>query len=207
MKNDFIELFEEYYKDKKYIVKDIINSGKKKIIFILESPHNYEITNGYPVAGKSGIDMADFINVGDGKKSLGQIAKSESSLGISILNICKVPLQPTDKLDDIYKELVDKLDKTIRKGYKSFGKHVKDKEFNVIEGLILSDFRTRYENIVLNEETLIVVCGKFARAYFGKIESPKFKVVCVPHPSRNQWKKNFEELLELSERVTAILKK
>lgn len=152
MENDFIKLFKKYYKDKKYIVKDIVNSGKKKIIFILESPHNDEITKMYPVAGKSGIDMADFINIGDGEKSLGQIAKSESALGINILNVCKVPLQPTDKLDEIYKELVDKLDKTIRNGYKSFGKHTKNKEFNVIEELILKDFRTRYKKIIRYKE-------------------------------------------------------
>lgn len=199
MKNDFIELFKKYNKDKKYIVKDIINSEKRKIVFILESPHNDEIKNRHPVAGKSGIDMADFINVGDRKKSLGEIAKSEPSLGISILNICKVPLQTTDKLEDKYKELVDKLDRTIRNGYKSFGNHVKDKEFNVIEKLILSDFSTRYKKMVLDTETLIVVCGEFARAYFDEVESHKSKVVYVPHPSRNQWKKNFEGLLELRE--------
>lgn len=197
MKKDFVELFEKYNKDETYIVKDIISSEKNKIVFILESPHNEEIINRYPVAGKSGIDMADFIKIGDGKRSLGEIVKLDDSLGISILNICKVPLQPTYKLDVEYKELVDNLDKTIRNGYKNFGNHVKDKEFNDIEKLILDDFSTRYNKMVLDKETLIVVCGEFAKAYFDKIKSPKSKVVYVPHPSRNQWKKNSNGLLEL----------
>lgn len=197
MKNDFIELFKKYNEDETYIVNDVVNPRKRKIVFILESPHNDEIAKGHPVAGKSGIDMADFMNVGDGTKSLGEIAKSKTSLGISILNICKVPLQPTEKLESKYKKLVDELDGVIRKGYKNYGNHLKNKEFNYIEKLILSDFTTRYKKIVLDTETLIVVCGEFARAYFDEVESHKSNVVYVPHPSRNQWKRNFEGLLKL----------
>lgn len=206
MENDFIVLFERYFKDKKYIVNDIIYTKKTKIIFILESPHNDEINddeinNRCPVAGQSGIDMAKFINLGDRKKSLGKIAKEEPSLGINILNICRVPLQSTDKLDDIYKdkELVDKVDKIIRSGYKSFGKHnKKNNDFNVIEELILNDFRTRCEKIIVNADTLIVVCGEFAKVYFDRVKKSEWNVIYVPHPSRNQWNNNFAGLLELS---------
>ncbi len=198
MENDAIELFKKYHKDKEYIVKDIINRRKNKITFILESPHNDELDNKHPVAGQSGFEMANFIKLGDRKKSLGKIAEKEPSLGINILNICRVPLQNTDKLDDRYRELVDKVDKIIRNGYKSFGNHTKNREFNDIEELILNDFRKRFDKILKNDDTLIVVCGEFAKVYFDKINKRECNVIYVPHPSRNQWKNNFEGLLELS---------
>lgn len=195
---ELIKLFSRYFNDKQYIVDDIISKNKSKIVFILESPHNEEIDAGHPTAGQSGIDMADFINIGDKKKSLGEIANNDNSLGISILNISRVPLQVTNDLDEEYKDLVYELDRIIRKGYDSFGKHISKKEFNEIEETLLCDFRKRYNNVVLNEDTLIVICGEFAKVYFDKIKKDD-KVIYVPHPSRGQWKVNYNGLLRLSE--------
>lgn len=60
----YVDLFNEYYKDKRYIVSDIVfKESISKYIFILESPHNDEVKNGYTVAGKSGIDMGKFMGI------------------------------------------------------------------------------------------------------------------------------------------------
>jgi len=202
MRNKLKNLFNKYFNDEKYIVEDITKPFNPKIIFILESPHNDEVKNGYPVAGRSGVDMAEFMRIGNEGKSLGEIAKSDTSFGINIINVCKVPLQPTSGLEIEYKEIVDKLDGIIRTGYKSFGKHNKNKDFNDIEEIILRDFKDRYEKINSNNSTLIVICGEFSKTYFDALKKEnklKGKVIYVPHPSRNKWKINIEGLLKLSE--------
>ena len=54
--NNFIEK----YNFNDYFVNDLIYEDTK-ILFVLESPHIYEVKNGYPVAGKSGKDMSKIL--------------------------------------------------------------------------------------------------------------------------------------------------
>lgn len=197
---NYVKLFDEYYRDKRYIVEDIVfKDNMSKYIFILESPHNDEVKNGYPVAGKSGIDMGKFMGIGI-KESFGKYSKYNPNKDISIINISKVPLQEINNLDNKYKSLLNGVCKLIRSGYKTLGKH-RDEDANIIEEKLLEDFKVRFNDINMNNETKIIVCGKFAESYFNKIKDKLNvegrEVLYVPHPSRHQWDNPKGDLLEL----------
>lgn len=196
-----LELFKKYYK--KYKIKDIICNDISRYIFILESPHNDEVNikNRHPVAGQSGIDMANFIGVGDGNISLGKYCKENKDRGISIINVSSAPLQKVTMLEKSYKDLISKVDKLIRVGYKSYGNH-RDDEINNIEQFILTDFKKRLNELKVNEQTNIILCGKFAEIYYEKVNIEEIKennILCVPHPARNQWSKTFDNLNKLKQ--------
>lgn len=205
MSNNLVEMFDEYYKDKEYIVEDIVSSNESNIVFILESPHNDEL-GCHPVAGPSGIYMAKFMEIGNGEESLGYIAKEKNDLNLSIINVSKVPLQKTKRLDKKYEGLLSELNK-LRKYYESFGNHKKDTVLNDIEEKILADFKNRVNRLKYNNKTLFVVCGKFAEVYFEKIELDSDNRINVPHPSRGKWNINCDHdgLLQLKEKFNARL--
>lgn len=191
-----LELFKEYYE--KYKIKDII-SNNIRYIFVLESPHNDEVNIKHPVAGKSGIDMAKFIGIGNGNISLGKYCKENKDKGISIINVSSAPLQKVTILEKSYTDLINEVDKSIRVGYKNYGNH-KDDKINKIEEFILTDFKNRLNELSINEETQIIVCGKFAESYIKKIKVKNVNndnILCVPHPARNQWNKTFDNLNKL----------
>lgn len=199
MEKEIMDLFEDYWTDGRYIVEDATGRGKVKLLLVLESPHNDEVKNGYPVAGRSGIDMAWFLGLSDGKESLGSIASSESSKGIGIMNISRVPLQKVNGLDMKYDEFVERLDRTVRCGYGSLQRHRGNRAYNMVEERLMADFKSRYEKVDFDEDAMVVVCGAFAKKYFEMIGEVKQKVHYVPHPSRNQWRKGSESLFEFRE--------
>lgn len=93
--------FGEYFKNDVYKVKDLnIDKVDLEWLFVLESPHNDEIENDYPVAGASGKDMAKVLfenNVGD--LSLGKLVQDGDSK-IGIMNVSRVPLKKTKPFED-----------------------------------------------------------------------------------------------------------
>lgn len=205
---DYRSLFNDYYKDKRYIVSDIsFKDNISKYIFVLESPHNDEVKNGYPVAGKSGIDMGKFMGIGV-NESFGKYAKDNPDKDIVIINISKVPLQEINNLDDKYKTLLNGVCKLIRSGYKTLGKH-RDKDVNIIEEKLLEDFRVRFNNINMNNETKIIVCGRFSESYFDNIKNKlnigESEILYVPHPSRHQWDKPKGDLLKLKDIFSTVI--
>lgn len=197
---NYVDLFNEYYEDKRYIVSDIVfKESISKYIFILESPHNDEVKNGYPVAGKSGIDMGRFMGISI-NESFGRYVKFNLNKDISIINISKVPLQEINILDNKYKSLLNGVCKLIRSGYKTLLKH-RYNESNLIEEKLLKDFKVRFNNINSDNRTKIIVCGKFAESYFNKIKEELIldgrEILYVPHPSRHQWDNPKGDLLKL----------
>lgn len=207
--SDFKSEFKRYLKIEKYLVEDI-GCTNPRILFILESPHNSEINEKYPAAGKSGKAMTEFISILNSNESLGKIVSNKSNqfLEMGIMNVCQVPLQCVNDLDKSYKKLVNKLNSIIKKGYKSFGKHKKNQQFNCIEKIILKNFIGRLKKMNL-DNTLVVVCGKFAETYFKKyldaIKMSYSNLIYVPHPSYNQWETNFNSLLELKKELKTRL--
>lgn len=191
MNNNYKELFKKYYSDSNYIVKDIVNNkNMSKYVFVLESPHNEELKNGYPVAGESGKDIIKFLGI-NSNDSFGKYVKENKDSRITLINVSKVPLQVTNSLKEDYISLMDEICSIIRCGYDSYGKHRK-KAINEIEEIILQDFKSRLKKVKLDIKTNIIVCGNFAKVYFDKIstdinEINKNKVLYVPHPSRKQW--------------------
>ena len=88
--NDFIQK----YNFDDYFVNDLIDSTTE-IIFVLESPHVYEVKNGYPVAGKSGKDMSKilFEDAELKKESFGKLISEKKVQKFGIINISNIPLQ------------------------------------------------------------------------------------------------------------------
>lgn len=194
------KLFKDYKENKNYLVEDIIKE-ESEYIFILESPHNTEIKENYPVAGKSGKSMAKFMGISY-DISFGKFVKSSKSK-ISIMNVSKVPLDLGNITikEPKYDDLVDSL-LLIRTGYESFNKHM-NSEINNIENVILKDFKKRIDKFIKNNtQSKLVICGKFAQIFFENATGKDRKdenVFYVPHPSRNNWQNNDTDLNKLKD--------
>lgn len=191
MENKELKNLTAKFKDysEKYIVQDYICEGVAEYIFVVESPHNDELEHKYPLAGSSGKEIVRFIGI-DSNKALGEYLKENRDVKISIINVSNTPLQKTNELEESYSDLVDKLDKIVRQGCDSYGRH-QDKELNEIEKTIYEDFKKRYTDINKDKNTKVIICGKFARTYFELLVNKSVKeeyIYRVPHPARYQWR-------------------
>lgn len=190
--------FEEYY------VNDLIYDDTK-ILFVLESPHVYEVKNGYPVAGKSGKDMSKvLIEDEDLKKlSFGQLIYEQKIKNFGIINISNIPLQELAYSQEnknfsalptqlIFKDFVlFRQNPSLRK---------KDARVNRLIKLFQDDFKKRIEP---HKDKKIVLCGAFVHKIFNDLFShDEFRATIeIPHPSFNNWQKEkykekIEELVE-----------
>ncbi len=190
--------FEDYYVD------DLVDA-KTEIIFVLESPHVYEVKNGYPVAGKSGKDMSKVLIEDESLKKLsfGQLIFEKKIHKFGIVNISNIPLQELayDLNNKIFSVLPTQL---IFKDFALFRQNPKlrkkDSRVNNLIRLYQEDFRKRLEG---HKDKKIVLCGAFVHKIFNDTFSHSdFKEVLeVPHPSFNNWAKEkykikIEKLLE-----------
>jgi len=188
--NEFIKK----YNFSDYIVDDLIDS-KTEVIFVLESPHVYEVKNGYPVAGKSGKDMSKVL-IEDAKlktKSFGKLIYEKKIKKFGIINISNIPLQELAyslKTDNgSFLELPTQL---IFKDFALFRQNPslrkKDCRVNKLIAIFSQDFKKRLSP---HKDKKIVLCGGFVHKIFNDIFShDDFKVVLeVPHPSFNNWSK------------------
>ena len=198
--NDLIERygFEDYF------VNDLIDS-KTEIIFVLESPHVYEVKNGYPVAGKSGKDMSKilFENEDLKKESFGKLIYEKKVQKFGIVNISNIPLQELayDVNDKNFSSLPTQL---IFKDFALFRQNPslrkKDCRVNKLIKIYQEDFRKRLE---VHKDKKIVLCGAFVHKIFNDTFSHNDfrETLEVPHPSFNNWQKEkykekIEKLLE-----------
>lgn len=171
-----------YEKLKNYFVDDLTDVNNE-IIFVLESPHNMEVKNGYPVAGKSGIDMSKVLF--DKQESFGKLVYEKNITNIGIINVCNFPMQMSayEELDKIEKKM-DFFEK-IRQNPRQ---RKKDNPINQVIQEMMENFKNR---LSLHADKKIVLCGNFAISSFESLfEDGDFKkVLRVPHPSFNNWKK------------------
>jgi len=198
--------FIEKYNFKDYFVNDLIYDDTK-VLFVLESPHVYEVKNGYPVAGKSGKDMSKYL-VDDNelkKLSFGQLIYERKIPNFGILNVSNIPLQElaynlqTD--NGSFSALPTQL---IFKDFVLFrqnpSKRKKDCRVNKMIDIFANDFKKRLE---LHKDKKIVLCGGFVQKIFhDNFSADEFaNLIEVPHPSFNNWSKvkyaeKIKELLE-----------
>jgi len=198
--------FIQKYNFKDYFVNDLIYDDTK-VLFVLESPHVYEVKNGYPVAGKSGKDMSKILMKDNELKKLsfGQLIYDRKIPNFGILNVSNIPLQElaynlqTD--DGSFALLPTKL---IFKDFILFrqnpSKRKKDCRVNKMIDIFAQDFKKRLE---LHKDKKIVLCGGFVQKIFhDTFSSDEFEnLIEVPHPSFNNWskvkyKEKVQELLE-----------
>ncbi len=171
-----------YEKLKNYSVDDLLDANNK-VIFVLESPHTQEVKDGYPVAGKSGIDISKVLF--DRDEAFGKLVYEKKITNIGIINVCNFPLQMS-----AYKES-DKKEKSMEFFEKIRQNPKLRKTINPINTTIqemMNDFKNR---ISLHKDKKIVLCGNFAQNSFDSVlnEDDFKEVLRVPHPSFNNWKK------------------
>lgn len=168
-----------------YYVNDIVPKDKSmtKYIFVFESPHKTEIETKIPVSGATGKYILNKIGLSNENFSnFGAYVLDKQNA--AILNVSNSPLQKI-KLDRRNMCELEKL-KFIRKNYKSLLKH-RDCSINEMEEKLVKHMRNRLNAICdYNNETTIIICGKFAETYFQKA-MPNIKYYYMPHPSRNGW--------------------
>ena len=200
--NEFINR----YNFKDYFVNDLLYDNTK-VIFVLESPHVYEVKNGYPVAGKSGKDMSKILMKDEALKKLsfGQLIFEKRISNFGILNVSNIPLQELAynlKTDNgSFSALPTQL---IFKDFILFrqnpSKRKKDCRVNKMIDIFGDDFKKRLEQ---HKDKKIVLCGGFVQKIFhDNFSIDEFEnLIEVPHPSFNNWskvkyKEKIEELLE-----------
>ncbi len=166
-----------------YFVDDIIYEDTK-VIFVLESPHTQEVKMGYPVAGKSGVDMS--LVLFNLNEPFGKLVKERKVKHLGLCNISNFPLQKSayDLADRELKVL--EFFETIRQNPKP-RKYAKG-GINLVIEKMLQNFKSRLGK---HRDTKVVLCGRFAQNAFDVVFSEEdFEAVLrVPHPSFNNWRK------------------
>lgn len=171
-----------------YYVSDIVPKDKSKIkyIFIFESPHKTEIETKVPVSGMTGKYILNQLKLKiESVNNFGIFAKNRYDT--VILNISNYPLQKINS-DIRLKDELEKL-KIVRKSYKALFNHrkvLKDTIGNIEQNLFDS-FQKRF-NEIYNKGMKVIICGRFAEAYFKKLEL-NLQYNYMPHPSKSGWKK------------------
>ena len=164
-----------------YFVDDLVYDDTK-VVFVLESPHIQEVKNGYPVAGKSGLDMSLVLfNISE---PFGKLIYEKIVNNIGLLNVSNFPLQKSAYKNPDAK--VVEFFETIRQNPRP-RKNVKG-SINLVIEKMLDNFKSRLEK---HKDKKIVLCGRFAENAFDVIfKDNEFKAVLrVPHPSFNNWRK------------------
>jgi len=199
-----IDTFIKRYRFENYFVDDLIFDDTK-IIFVLESPHIYEVQNGYPVAGKSGKDMSKILIQDESlkKESFGKLIYEQKIKNFGIVNISNIPLQELaystedEKFQQLPTQLIFK-DFVLFRQNPSFRK--KDCRVNKLINIFQEDFIKRLSP---HKDKKIVLCGGFVHKIFHNTFSDNDfqSTIEVPHPSFNNWSKvkYKEKIAELKE--------
>lgn len=162
-----------------FFIPDLTHNSK--IIFVLESPHTQEVKAGYPVAGKSGVDMSKVLFGLD--ESFGKLVFEGKVDGFGLLNVYNYPLQSV-VYGSLHVEGMEFFNR-VRQNPKL---RKKDCELNHFLKAMLEDFQQRLSK---HKDKKIVLCGNFVQSAFSEVFSEdEFALVYkVPHPSFNNWQK------------------
>jgi len=172
-----------------YVVDDIVR-GDTKVIFVLESPHIQEVKNGYPVAGKSGVDMS-LVLFGI-SEAFGKLVYENRLSGLGLLNVSNLPLQKSAYQNPHAKVL--EFFETIRQNPRP-RKNAKG-GINLVIERMLNNFKSRLQK---HKDKKVVLCGRFAEGAFDEVfcDDEFVDVLRVPHPSFNNWRKaRYEEKIK-----------
>lgn len=210
------ELTEEEEKNKiiiekldDFVIPDLCNKNHIKVLFILESPHIQEVSDGIPVSGSAGLTMTNFLQ---NNYSLGQLKNNPELLdeideldnknlqSIGIMNSSRLPLQ-TSCYKKHLKDLNDNSKKNINvlqvikhklEGEKPTNKKIRkidydEEKLKIIEPLLENDFKSRINPFIEKNNTckLIIPCGKVASSLVKKTIGKNSKLIPfdVHHPS------------------------
>jgi len=199
--------FIKKYGFENYFVDDLINSSTE-ILFVLESPHVYEVKNGYPVAGKSGKDMSKVLLEDKTlkKEPFGKLIYEKKLPSLGIINISNIPLQELAYAQES-EEFSTPFHKNLFKNFSLFRQNPilrkKESSLNELLRVFYKDFSLR---LTPHKDKKVVLCGAFAqKVFYENFEANEFNAVIeVPHPSFNNWQK--EKYKETIERLLEFIK-
>jgi hypothetical protein len=175
-----------------------------KVVFVLESPHIEEVAHGYPAAGATGRTMSAHL-LGRSDIPFGLVARERRLVDVlklardvpySIMNVSREPLQAvaytmnglsTPAGIDARTELRDSL---VRNG--TLSTVHRDDRLNQLKQELYSQFRAECRK--LQDKTVVVPCGKFARAFTHSLLAERGFAAKLelfpydlPHPARRGW--------------------
>jgi len=199
--------FIKKYGFENYFVDDLLDSSTE-VLFVLESPHVYEVKNGYPVAGKSGKDMSKVLLEDETlkKEPFGKLIYEKKLPSFGIINISNIPLQELAYAQESEK-FSTPFHKNLFKNFSLFRQNPilrkKNSSLNELLRIFYRDFSLR---LTPHKDKKVVLCGAFAqKVFYENFEANEFNAVIeVPHPSFNNWQK--EKYKETIERLLEFIK-
>lgn len=192
-------------------VDDLLcNKQNMKVVLLCESPHIHEVKAKYPLAGKSGRNVTEVLwedvlcepksqipKDSTGKVcAIGDLTKRKCTdfNWLGIMNVSTLPLQLDPYACSKYspKPLQDVI--PFVRILRDFDCIIDpDKSSKIGEGvgkIICDHLRYRLSDRCKEiSDILFVLCGNVAQEYFSAAaKGLAYSAVCVPHPSRNQWR-------------------
>ena len=204
-----------------YVVRDIpverVDAGHA--ILLLESPHTLETCCGFPLAGASGLAVADHLGPalripGDQPKCpLGDILRNhrynDRLRRLGVMNVSELPMQstaypscPKSDFEDLFLRHLAAIRATPRATTRRGSRRrLREK----IDALLVERLKSRVERTCPN--ALWVLCGDVAEAFFDKagLRESRHEVIRVGHPSYNGWAGGQATIVDMKRRVAEQL--
>ena len=174
--------------------------GGVKVVLLLESPHTDEVQAGRPLAGDSGKSVTK--ELGENVPAMRGVAGAVGDLvangdrrvsWLGIMNASRLPLQasayPANGADhrvDIpaWSEFAKCLPYV--RGKRSVTE--RNEAALLMERAIVEDLQERLDGIPVENDLLLVCCGKFAQSIFERTRvRDTIRIAYAPHPSNSQW--------------------
>ena len=162
----------------KYLVNDRRGSDTICVLFILESPHTSEISNGWPAAGTTGEIMSQVI-LNNSSIPFGQLL-DEMHISVqkfAVMNVLQIPMQLSAYEEDYQQKdelcIINSIREYQGKPYdvkKHKAKIQRAMTNDKVVAYILKNFSLRVGQFVNNyRPSLVVVCGVVAQAFFDEL--------------------------------------
>ena len=174
--------------------------GGVKVVLLLESPHKVEVRAGRPLAGNSGASVTR--DLGENVPAMRGVAGAVGDLvangdrrvwWLGIMNASRLPLQasayPANGADhrvDIpaWSEFAKCLPYV--RGKRSVTE--RNEAALLMERAIVEDLQERLDGMPVENDLLLVCCGKFAQSIFERTRvRDTIRIAYAPHPSNSQW--------------------
>ncbi|MCA0323778.1 MAG: hypothetical protein LCH60_14680 [Actinobacteria bacterium] len=180
-----------------WYVSDLVpeSAGETEIAFVFESPHVRELEAGVPVVGPSGRAALRFLMPEAAvDESLGCFVQRRLSVGdgrVAILNVSMVPMQGAAFVGMDAPDLAEEewaLIAKVRRSTSRSPDSMRDPAAKEASIALHQGLGTRIRNLAAERDFRVVAAGAFAQRMMHAIqdELPQ-PMLCVPHPSFNQW--------------------
>ena len=176
--------------------------GGVKVVLLLESPHKVEVRAGRPLVGRSGASVTK--DLGENVPAMRGVAGAVGDLvangdrrvsWLGIMNASRLPLQasayPANGADH-------RVDIPAWSEFERCLRYVRGDERPVterneaallMERAIVRDLQERLDGIPVENDLLLVCCGKFAQSIFERTRvRDTIRIAYAPHPSIGRWR-------------------